>query len=170
MCRAWKGSPAKGRSAGGKLPLHVRFRYRWSMKFQLKGLSAVVAIVAVVGIAAFGTTTARADLDRGATEELTRVIGSGYARTKMRAIAAADPEKPALEEIEALFTLQNIEFTSIDARGRPSDMTVRVEISVNDGPPPDGRDVRYFEMSHDAVVGWRVEREIPARSYYLKLF
>ncbi|NIR45530.1 MAG: hypothetical protein GWN99_04060, partial [Gemmatimonadetes bacterium] len=41
-----------------------------------------------------------------------------------------------------------IEFTSISARGRGDDIVVKVEVQVAGEEPPDGERVRYFKMSH----------------------
>lgn len=138
------------------------------MKFQFKGIAAVLVIVAVIGFAAFSTRVARSDLDTGAATEVTRILASEYARTEMRSIA--DAGELSKEALESLLATQNVELASIKARGRPEHMIVRVNVQVNGAAPPDGRAVRYFQMTHSLATGWRVDRETTAFSYYTKLF
>jgi hypothetical protein len=46
----------------------------------------------------------------------------------------------------------------------------RVEPRADGQVPPDGREVRYFRMSHSTLIGWRVRHETTAFRYYTTLF
>lgn len=73
----------------------------------------------------------------------------------------ARPEAPA--------TAPQVEFASLSAHGLPGIMVVRAEISVNGGPPPDGRPVRYLSLTRKVEGGWMVFTETDPVRYYLAL-
>ncbi|HHE65655.1 MAG TPA: hypothetical protein ENL09_06495 [Bacteroidetes bacterium] len=76
-----------------------------------------------------------------------------------------------LEEYgRTLLQLQNVEITSLKARGRGGDVIARAKFLVNGGTPPDSKSVRYFKMKYSPVTGWRMERETSAISYYRKIW
>jgi hypothetical protein len=59
----------------------------------------------------------------------------------------------AEEQAQQLIASPRIQFSEMKARGSP-----------------DGRDVRYFCMSHSTLTGWRMERETTVLGYYLNFF
>ncbi len=141
------------------------------MKIELKGWSAVLAIV-VITVAVVGKSMLeRSTLESGAAELIRLQLRGEYSA---RELAGVDVSKLSEAEMEAaaeeLLALNSIALTSVSARGGGDDVIVKVEIQVAGGDPPDGKRVRYFRMSHGAVTGWRVERETTALSYYFKLF
>jgi hypothetical protein len=64
-----------------------------------------------------------------------------------------------------------VEFMSIAAHGRTgAPILVRAEITVDGGPPPDGRTVRYFCVAHKFMEdGWMVVGESGLYFYYREL-
>jgi len=68
----------------------------------------------------------------------------------------------------------DIEFTSLSALGTGKyayrKMIVRVTITVDGGPPPDGKSTRYFYLNHYSLGdSWTVSGEASAYSYYSTL-
>jgi hypothetical protein len=67
---------------------------------------------------------------------------------------------------------RDVEFTSIAAHGRmgASAILVRAEVTVDGGPPPDGRTVGYFRVTRKLTEdGWMVVGESGPYSYYREL-
>ena len=141
------------------------------MKLELKGWKAIAALLVIGGVLAGTFLAERSTLESEAADELKLWIRSEYLARGMHGI---DPGQLTEEEMEAkaeeLLSLSDVQFTSIKARGRGDDIVVKVEIRVAGQPPPDGKPMRYFKMSHSTVTGWRVRWETTALSYYLKLF
>jgi hypothetical protein len=80
---------------------------------------------------------------------------------RMQDYKAGLPVQP-MKAIEPM----NIDFPVLSAHGSASEMVVKVEISVDGSPPPDGQPIRYFHMSHDADRGWSVSSETDSFWYY----
>lgn len=59
--------------------------------------------------------------------------------------------------------------TSLAAHGSKDSMVVRVQMKVNDGPPPDGRPVRYVFLDHHADGRWVAFAQSDALHYYYML-
>lgn len=49
-------------------------------------------------------------------------------------------------------------------------MVVRAEFLVDDRPPAEGENVRYYRMSYTTITGWRMKQPTTALAYYLKVF
>jgi len=67
---------------------------------------------------------------------------------------------------------RDVQFSSIAAHGGmgASAVLVRAEITVDEGPPPDGRSVRYFRVSRKfAEEGWMVDGDSNSYLYYREL-
>lgn len=141
------------------------------MKVELKGWKAIaaLAVIAVVLIAQFRAE--RSTLETEAADELKLWVTSEYLAQGLHGV---DPSQMTEEELQAkgeeLLRLNQVQFTSISARGRGDDIVVKLEVLVDGEVPPDGKPVRYFKMTHSTVTGWRVRWETTALSYYLKLF
>ena len=63
-----------------------------------------------------------------------------------------------------------VEFVSLSAHGSRDAMVVRSEVTVDGGPPPDGRPVRYLFLTTKVGGGWMVLAESDAFRYYEGLF
>lgn len=141
------------------------------MKIELKGRKAIAALVIIGAAIVWKFAAERSTLASEAAEEIKLWLRAEYLAAGMEGF---DPSRLSEEEAQArgeeLFSLSEIEFTSIGARGRGDDIIVKVEIQVGGKDPPDGRRVRYYRMSHSTVTGWRVRYETTRLSYYLKLF
>ncbi len=140
------------------------------MKLELKGWKAIAALVVIAAVVGGKFLMERSTLATEATEEIKFYLRGEYVSHELRDF---DLDQMTDEEAEAkaqeLLKLEDIQFTSISARGRGDDVRVKLEIQVAGQDPPDGERMRYYQLSHSAITGWHVEREITALSYYLKL-
>jgi hypothetical protein len=78
--------------------------------------------------------------------------------------APVEPIQPVVQ--------RDVEFTSIGARGKMGALytLVKVEITVDGGPPPDGRAVRYFRVERKFMGGgWLVVGDSDAYQYLTEL-
>jgi hypothetical protein len=136
----------------------------------LKGWKAIAALAIIAAVVGGKFLFERSTLTTEATEEIKLYLRGEYVSQELRDF---DLEQMTDEEAEAkaqeLLKLEDIQFTSVSARGRGDDVRVKLEIQVAGEVPPDGKRVRYYQLSHSALTGWHVRREISALSYYLKL-
>lgn len=141
------------------------------MKIELKGWKAIAALAVIAAIVGGKFLLERKTLESDAVEVLKTELRGPYLSP---AVVGVDVGAMSRAEAEArgqeLLGLNRVEFPSIEARGRGDDVVVRVEILVDGKAPPDGKEVRYYRMSHSAITGWRVRGETTALFYYLKLF
>lgn len=139
------------------------------MKLELTGWKAI-AVLAVIALVIGGKLMMeRSTLATEAAEEIKLYLRGEYASQGLRDFDLDQmTEEGAEAKAQELLKLEDIQFTSISARGRGDDVRVKLEIQVAGEDPPDGKRVRYYQLSHSVVTGWRVEREITALSYYLK--
>ncbi len=141
------------------------------LNIRLTGGKALAVLVLIVGFLVWKFTIERTTLATEAAEAIKFDLRGQYLS---RAFVDFDPAELSDAEMQAaaeeLMRLDDIAFTAMSARGRGDDVSVRVEIQVAGKDPPDGKSVRYYQMSHSLVTGWRVERETTALSYYLALF
>lgn len=138
------------------------------MEIRIKGVPALVLILAIGAFYVWRTTAARADLEQGAAQELRIWLRAEYARQYLSRAEEGQPLPPALTD--SILAAQNITFPSIKARGTHNDMVVRAEFLLDGKPPPDGKNVRYYRMTYSMVTGWIMKAETYAFSYYLALF
>jgi hypothetical protein len=140
------------------------------MKIELKGWKAIAALAIIAAVIGGKFLFERSTLAAEAGEEIKLHLRGEYASLLLHGV---DTDALTDEEMEAkaqeLLKLEDIQFTSMSARGRGEDVRVRLEIQVSGEDPPDGKPVRYYRLSHSTITGWRVRREITALSYYLKL-
>jgi hypothetical protein len=68
------------------------------------------------------------------------------------------PDPPAV--------MPQVEFASLGAHGSHDTMVVRAEVTVNGGPPPDDRPVRYLFLTTKFGGGWMVMSETSEFNYY----
>jgi hypothetical protein len=142
--------------------------------FQLRGWHALVAIAALVaflGIAMFLRVRTVDDGMRNAVRERLVNEYSGRGPKDIARIVAEAREGSPIEPVPEMVQ-RDVEFTSIAAHGRmgaPA-ILVRAEITVDGGPPPDGRTVRYFRVTRKFMEdGWMVVGESGPYFYYREL-
>ena len=143
------------------------------MNIRVTGWKAI-AILGVIGaFAGYRYIAARTSLDSAGADELRFWLAAEYQRAGLpaleQAVAGGDAAAAEAQALE-MIARSRIEFPSMDARGTPDDLVVRVRVVVDGGEPPDGRSTRYFRMRYSTVTGWRMQRETTALSYYLNFF
>jgi hypothetical protein len=142
--------------------------------FQLRGwhaLAGIAALLGFLGIEMYVRVRAVDDGMRNAVRE--RLINeySGHGPKDIARIVAGARQGSPIEPLPEVVQ-RDVEFTSIAAHGRmgaPA-ILVRAEITVDGGPPPDGRSVRYFRVTRKFMEdGWMVVGESNGYSYYREL-
>lgn len=140
-------------------------------KLKLSGTRAVLALLILVAVAGFRLVTSNAALDTDAASVIRTQLVSDYTRQDLpelqQAVADGTVTEAQVQEIVGVISSGAIEFGELKARGHGGRRVVRAEISVGGAAPPDGRSVRYFEMTTSPVTGWRIRREVGAARYYL---
>ena len=141
---------------------------------QLKGWQAVAAIATLAAFTGGRMYFRMRPVGEGVREAVRARLLNEYSgrgpKAVARILAEAREGKP-VEELQPVLQ-RDVEFTSIAAHGRMggSLTVVRAEISVDGGPPPDGRAVRYFSVSPKfGGDGWMVNGESDAYRYYQEL-
>ncbi len=141
---------------------------------QFRGWHAILVVpllVAFWGIQMYLHVRSVDDAMRDAvrTELLNEYSGHGP-KDIARIVAEARAGSP-VEPVQSLVQ-RDVEFTSIAARAKMGARVtlVRAEITVDGGPPPDGRPVRYFRMSTKFIGGgWMVVGESDSYGYLMEL-
>lgn len=96
---------------------------------------------------------------------------SGRGPRDVARIVSEAREGMPVEQVQPVVQ-RDVEFTSIGARGKMGGALtlVRTEITVDGGPPPDGRAVRYFRVSRKFMGGgWMVVGESDSYNYFMQL-
>jgi hypothetical protein len=142
--------------------------------FQLRGWHAFVGIAALLGFSGIEMYMRVRTVDdgiRGAVRERLVKEYSGRGPKDIARIVAEAREGSPIEPVPEVVQ-RDVEFTSIAAHGRmgaPA-IVVRANITVDGGPPPDGRPVRYFRVTRKFMEdGWMVVGESDAYFYYREL-
>ncbi|MBD3242215.1 MAG: hypothetical protein GF331_16605 [Chitinivibrionales bacterium] len=142
-------------------------------KARISGLPAVLILVAIAAFGLWRRASMKASLNDEAAAELKGWLAARYAaealgkHTRGGTIDASELDREALDEV---LRSGQVEIVSIDAKGDPDDVIVRVEIRIAGEEPPDGKSIRYYRMTHSLATGWYVRRETGKWSYRLKLF
>ena len=142
--------------------------------FQLRGWHVVVGIIALLGFAGIQIWLRVRSVDDGMREAVRLELLNEYSGRGPKDIArlvtearAGSPVEPVPEVVQ-----RDVELASIAAHGRMGGPVtlVRAEVTVDGGPPPDGRTVRYFRVSRKFMGGgWMVVGESDSYLYYREL-
>jgi hypothetical protein len=141
--------------------------------FQFRGWHVLVAIALLLGIAGAKVAMRIRPIDDDMREAMRVALlkeYSGRGRADVARLVAEARAGSPLEPIQPLVQ-RNVEFTSVGAHGAilGAETLVLAEITVDGGPPPDGRAVRYFRMKPKLDGGWMVVGETSAYFYYTEL-
>jgi hypothetical protein len=141
---------------------------------QLKSWQAVVAVMVILGIVGYQCTRRIQTLDAAARfaigVSLTREYqGRGLKEqvqeySKQRASGGAPSEPPRSDA-----PIPMVELVSVKAHGSNDVMVAKVEVTVNGGPPPDGRSVRYLDLMRSIDGRWLVVADSDASHYMISL-
>ena len=141
--------------------------------FQLRGWHALAGIVLLGAFMGAKMVLHVRPVDEEMKNAVREELLNEYSGRGPKDIARIVSEAREGSPIETLPQVvhRNVEFTSIGAHGKiGAHFTyVRAEVTVDGGPPPDGRAVRYFRISRRFGGGWMVEGECSSYIYYNEL-
>jgi hypothetical protein len=142
--------------------------------FQLRGWPAVIAIAAVLVFMGVEMRLRFVWVDDAMRDAVRAELLNEYSgrgpKDLARLVAEARQGSP-VEPVQPLVQ-RDVEFRSIAARAKMSSSVtfVRADLTVDGGPPPDGRSVRYFRVSRKFVgEGWMVVGESDSYTYFTQL-
>lgn len=141
---------------------------------KLKGWQAVGA-VALVGVVAIGHQVfISRQLDAQAVETIKPFIAGAIVMDSVSEFAERDWGQLSEAEQKRLsdtaVAMRKLEVELVSARGFGSDVVVKVDVTVDGQPPPDGKRERYFRLSYSYFMGWTFRHEVGALSYWMKLW
>ncbi len=138
-------------------------------RIELTGWKAIAALAVILGISGVRVYSHFTAVDDGGREALRTWLVKDYTGRGPKALAqivsdylAGLPVPPP----DAPAVAPKVEFVSLSAHGWRDSMVVRIEISVDGGPPPDGRPVRYLFLTTKYDGGWMVLSESNSFQYY----
>ncbi len=141
--------------------------------FQFRGWQSLVAVAAVLGLWGIQMYLHVRPVDDAMRDAVREELLNEYSGRGPKDVARLVAEARAGSPVEPVQPLvqRNVEFTSIAARGKMDGRVtlVRAEVTVDGGPPPDGRPVRYFRVSGKFTGGWMVIGESDSYSYFMEL-
>ena len=143
------------------------------IKIRVTGWKAIAVLVLAAAFVGYRYNAMRSTVATEAADELRFWLAAEYVAMGLPALEQALESGDSIAaELQAreIVARDRIEFPSLTARGEPDDVVLRAEILVDGRTPPDGESVRYFQMRHSTVTGWRMRREVTAVSYYLRFF
>jgi hypothetical protein len=118
--------------------------------FQLRGWQAVAALVLLGGISGVEMYSRVRPVNDAMRDAVRSDLLAEYSGRGPKEIARFVAEARAGSPVEAVPAVvqRDVKFTSLAARGTIGGaIVVRAEVTVDGGPPPDGRAVRYFWVS-----------------------
>ena len=141
---------------------------------QLRGWQGAVVGVAIVGVVAYqcarriqtvddsarfaiGVWLTREYQGRGLKEQVQEYL-------KQRASGEALKEPPPSD-----VPIPMVALVSVKGHGLQDVMVAKVEVTVNGGPPPDGRSVRYLDLMRSVDGRWLVVADSDAYRYMISL-
>jgi hypothetical protein len=129
-----------------------------------KALAAIAAVLAVFGLRIYLRVQTVDDAGREAVRaRLVKEYHSETAEQLKRKLELSNGGVPTPAEDPKI---PDVQITAIAGHGTAHRMIVRAEITVDGGPPPDGRETRYFVLSCCIEdVGWYVPYESNEYSY-----
>jgi hypothetical protein len=137
----------------------------------LRGPWALIVLVLIGLFTVYQYSDRNRTLESDAVEVIKTWLVAEYVRNALPQLQELVNNPEGKEnQVEALvknISRDRVQIVSIQARGNSDDVAVQVEIEVDDKDPPDGKRVRYFRMSHSALIGWQYEHEISKWGYYL---
>ena len=119
------------------------------MDIKLSGWKALLAILLLLGFVGFRYASVAQSLDTDGRQAISDWIASEYQRYHLARTDLSDEDKAAI-----LLQTKNVELLSLDARGKPELIAVRVEIAPNAAHPPGMPYIRYFRMEYSFSEGW----------------
>jgi hypothetical protein len=142
-------------------------------RIELTGWKAIVAAMLIFGVTGYQVYSRFQSVSDGGQQALREWLVKDYTGRGPRALAqrlaayrAGVPDALDLPPASD----PHVEFVSLSAHGWRDAMIVRTEISVDGGPPPDGKPIRYLFLTTKYEGGWTVLSESDSSRYYEVLF
>src|SRR5260370_31476819 len=141
---------------------------------ELKGGQAEVAVVVILGIVAYQCARRVQTVDDAARfaigVSLTREYQGKGLREQVQEYlqqkaSGGAPKEPPPSDVP----IPRVELVSVKAHGSNDGMVAKVDLTVNGGPPPDGRSVRYLDLIRSVDGRWLVVAESGAYHYLTAL-
>lgn len=143
---------------------------------QRRRMERRVALLVVLAMAAavLYTYMARWDMEPEVERAVRAWVAEEYAGHDLmqKKPSYFDPTKENVSEeaVEETLHENRLEVVSVEARGGGDRVAVKVKVRQAGKTPEDGKGgERYYFMRKHPKVGWRMEKEITALSYYLKI-
>ena len=124
-------------------------------RIELTGWKAIVAAVLILGVSGYHFYSRFQTVSDGGQEALRTWLVKDYTGRGPKALAKLVADHRAglpTEPLDVTAVEPHVEFVSLSAHGWSDAMIVRTEISVDGGPPPDGKAVRYLCLN-DKIRG-----------------
>jgi hypothetical protein len=141
-------------------------------RIQLSGWQAAAVGLLVIGVVTYQCVARIQSVDDVGRDTIRAWLVREYQGTGLRqqlraylqrkASVQEEPAPPSTPEPE-------VGFVSLSGHGSKDIMVVRVQVRVNNGPPPDGRTVRYVDLMRRTDGRWMVFAESDGLHYYWML-
>ncbi len=143
-----------------------------SAEVKLQGPAAVVAVLVFGLFSLMGYASRSSSFEGQGKEVIISHLKAEYMRKALPQLSKVEDNSEAEDEedsdqINEYLELNRVSLRSAEFRGSDDHFVARVDVRVNGKTPPDGREVRYFKMKHSHLLGWSVEAESSALSYWL---
>jgi hypothetical protein len=142
---------------------------------ELRGWQAVVVAVGLVAGVGYQCARRIRTVDEGARFAIGVSLTREYMGTDLKSQVQqylrekASHSAPAEPPVSAT-PIPNVEVLSVAAHGSADVQVAKVEVSVNGGPPPDRRSVRYLDLMRSVDGRWMVVADSDAYHYMRSLF
>jgi hypothetical protein len=141
---------------------------------RLRVWQATVVAVVILGIVAFQCSRRTQKVD----DSLRFAIGVSLVREYMGEGLKQQAQEHLKQKVSgdaptelspSATPIPNVVLGSVKAHGSPDVVIAEVEVTMNGGPPPDGRSVRYLDVIRSADGSWLVVADSDAYHYTLSL-
>jgi hypothetical protein len=139
-------------------------------RIELIGWKVIVVAVIILAVGGYRLYSRFPTVNDAGREALRSCLVKDYTGSGPRALArcAADYRAGLLDRPMSVPAEEpKVEFVSLSAHGSPGDMIARAEVSVDGGPPPDGRPVRHLFLTTKFEGGWMLFAETDSYQYYM---
>ena len=141
-------------------------------RIELRGWQAIAVLLVILGVSGYRVSTRFQSVPEQGREAVRQWLVKDYEGLGPRALAkrVADYRAglaPAPVSVPA--SEPRVEFVSLAAHGWRDAMVVRSEVTLDGGPPPDGRSVRYLYLTTKVGGGWMILSESDSYRYYTAL-
>ncbi len=145
-----------------------------AVQFRLRGWGALAVLLAFASVWGYRQWSMRTTIDGAALDKIKPWIVAEFASKALSETAGRPFEQLTTEErrslSEKVLAAGRAEVKVTGLHGLGDEAVVRVEVSIDGQPPPDGRTTRYYRLNHSLLLGWTFRQEVPRLSYWLELF